>query len=90
MKPAELREIDCKECANGANPDFDFTMTFQSIVDIEEEEFQPQLIKLDMGIGVIETREELDVLRDKGISKFQGYYFARPAIEHLPAVNFVS
>ncbi|MCS3902859.1 EAL domain-containing protein (putative c-di-GMP-specific phosphodiesterase class I) [Methylohalomonas lacus] len=49
---------------------------------------------LDMGIDVIgegiETREELDVLRDKGISKFQGYYFARPAIEQLPTVNFIS
>lgn len=46
----------------------------------------------DMNIDIIgegiESAEELDFLRSKGISKFQGYYFARPAIEQLPAVSF--
>ncbi|WP_449257500.1 EAL domain-containing protein [Bosea sp. (in: a-proteobacteria)] len=32
----------------------------------------------------IETRQEMDALRDLGIKLMQGYYFARPAIEHLP------
>lgn len=91
VKPADFREIDCKVCAN---LDFGFSMAFQTIADIEQEEFQPHIIKLDMDIAVIgediETRGELDMLRDKGSGKFQGYYFARPAIEQLPAVNFVS
>ncbi len=32
----------------------------------------------------IETRQEMDALRGLGIKLMQGYYFARPAIEHLP------
>lgn len=39
----------------------------------------------DFGIRVIgegvETKEEFQVLRDLGITLFQGYYFARPAFE---------
>jgi EAL domain-containing protein (putative c-di-GMP-specific phosphodiesterase class I) len=31
----------------------------------------------------VERREEIDVLRAMGITQFQGYYFARPAIEKL-------
>jgi EAL domain-containing protein (putative c-di-GMP-specific phosphodiesterase class I) len=34
----------------------------------------------------IEQREELAVLRDFGITLFQGYLFARPGFESLPAV----
>lgn len=34
----------------------------------------------------VETAEEFDTLRSFGISLFQGYYFARPAFEALPAV----
>jgi EAL domain-containing protein (putative c-di-GMP-specific phosphodiesterase class I) len=34
----------------------------------------------------IETEIELGVLREAGINLFQGYLFARPAIERLPAV----
>ena len=79
-------------------------------------EFQPDIIKLDMGLirhidqdnvrqaimrgtlyicrelGItviaegIETRAELDFLRDAGIHLFQGYYFARPGFQILPAV----
>ena len=32
----------------------------------------------------VETREELDVLRDHGVDLFQGYHLARPEIEALP------
>ncbi|MDR6759239.1 EAL domain-containing protein (putative c-di-GMP-specific phosphodiesterase class I) [Mycoplana sp. BE70] len=32
----------------------------------------------------IETRQEMDALRDLGINLMQGYYFARPTIECLP------
>ncbi|WP_336487146.1 EAL domain-containing protein [Methylobacterium nigriterrae] len=34
----------------------------------------------------IETRGELDALRDLGITLFQGYHFARPLLEGLPEV----
>lgn len=34
----------------------------------------------------IETREEYQWLRNAGITLFQGYYFARPGFECLPAV----
>lgn len=36
----------------------------------------------------IETDTELAILRGAGIDLFQGYLFARPAIEHLPPVVF--
>jgi EAL domain-containing protein (putative c-di-GMP-specific phosphodiesterase class I) len=79
-------------------------------------EFQPDIIKLDMGLirhidqdrvrqvivhgtlhicrelGIqviaegVETRAELDFLRDAGIHLFQGYYFARPGFQILPTV----
>lgn len=32
----------------------------------------------------IETRQEMDALRALGVNLMQGYYFARPIIEHLP------
>ncbi len=35
----------------------------------------------------IETRAEYESLRELGIVLFQGYYFARPAFEALPAVR---
>lgn len=35
----------------------------------------------------VETREERDTLVDKGVSLFQGYYFARPGFECLPQVT---
>lgn len=83
-------------------------------------EFQPDIIKLDMGllrsidqdpvrqaivqgiVGVarvlhieviaegIETVEELHYLRSIGIDLFQGYLFARPAMEQLPPVHWPS
>lgn len=44
----------------------------------------------DLGIGVIaegvETPEELRALRDFGITRFQGFLFARPGFETLPEV----
>lgn len=44
----------------------------------------------ELGVGVIaegvETRGELAALRDLGIRLFQGYLFAKPATEALPAV----
>ena len=36
----------------------------------------------------IETREEMNWLRDAGIELMQGYLFAKPGFEHLPKVNF--
>ncbi len=45
----------------------------------------------DLGITVIaegiETRNELTVLRDFGISLFQGYYFAKPAFESIAELS---
>lgn len=35
----------------------------------------------------IETREELETLREFGIELFQGYYIARPALRALPDVS---
>jgi EAL domain-containing protein (putative c-di-GMP-specific phosphodiesterase class I) len=35
----------------------------------------------------IESREEFLTLADQGIELFQGYYFARPAFEALPAID---
>lgn len=44
----------------------------------------------DLGIALIaegiETKNELDALRNFGINLFQGYYFARPAFESLAEV----
>lgn len=37
----------------------------------------------------VETREEFETLRDQGIALFQGYYFARPEFELLPAVPLI-
>jgi EAL domain-containing protein (putative c-di-GMP-specific phosphodiesterase class I) len=36
----------------------------------------------------IETEDELTVLRAAGITLFQGYLFAKPALAHLPEVRF--
>ncbi len=47
-------------------------------------------IARDLGIAVIaegvETQEELATLRALGATLFQGYYFAKPHLEHLPVV----
>lgn len=46
----------------------------------------------DLGIQVVaegvEVEEDLRALRDLGIDLFQGYLFARPALEALPEVSF--
>jgi len=44
---------------------------------------------LDIGLIAegVETRAERDCLRAAGITLFQGYYFARPAFEALPAIE---
>ncbi|WP_082476586.1 EAL domain-containing protein [Methylobacterium sp. Leaf99] len=50
------------------------------------------LIGIARGLGLaviaegIETQEELATLRNLGATLFQGYYFARPHLEQLPAV----
>lgn len=36
----------------------------------------------------VETRDEVHYLRDRGATLFQGYYFAKPAFEALPAIDF--
>ncbi len=36
----------------------------------------------------IETREEMQFLRDLGVDLMQGYYFAKPGFESLPEVDF--
>ena len=45
----------------------------------------------DLGITSIaegiETRRELDTLRDFGINLFQGYFFAKPSFESLASVS---
>jgi EAL domain-containing protein (putative c-di-GMP-specific phosphodiesterase class I) len=35
----------------------------------------------------IETEAELATLRDAGINLFQGFFFAKPALEDLPTVS---
>ena len=44
----------------------------------------------DLGIGVIaegvETKNEIETLREFGINLFQGYYFAKPAFESLAEI----
>lgn len=46
----------------------------------------------DLGIRLVaegvETEGEMRHLRDLGITRMQGYYFARPGFECLPAVNW--
>ncbi len=36
----------------------------------------------------VETRGEMQFLRDIGIELMQGYYFAKPGFESLPEVDF--
>ncbi|WP_246205326.1 EAL domain-containing protein [Microvirga arsenatis] len=36
----------------------------------------------------VETRDELTILAEAGIDLFQGFLFAKPALESLPAVSF--
>ncbi|MDX1682925.1 MAG: EAL domain-containing protein, partial [Phycisphaeraceae bacterium] len=45
--------------------------------------------ELDVGIMAegVETEAELSTLLDLGVRRFQGYYFAKPAFEALPAVD---
>jgi len=51
-------------------------------------------IARDLGIEVVaegvETQAELEALRDLGITLHQGYFFARPALEALPVVPWLS
>jgi EAL domain-containing protein (putative c-di-GMP-specific phosphodiesterase class I) len=46
----------------------------------------------ELGIHVVaegvEIMEEVVALRELGIRLFQGYLFARPVVETLPAVNW--
>lgn len=48
----------------------------------------------ELGIGVIaegvETAEEVEALHALGVNLFQGYFFARPGVGTLPAVNWGS
>ncbi|MHA7816969.1 MAG: EAL domain-containing protein [Pseudohaliea sp.] len=37
-KPDDFRDLTCRECENAASLDFDFTMAFQPIVDLERRE----------------------------------------------------
>lgn len=45
----------------------------------------------DLGISIIaegiETKDELETLRDYGINLFQGFYFAKPAFEALAEIS---
>jgi len=45
-------------------------------------------LSIDMVAEGIEKIEEFEWLRNAGINYFQGYYFARPAFEALPRVDF--
>lgn len=36
MQPADFQELTCNQCINAADLDFDFTMAFQPIVDLEQ------------------------------------------------------
>lgn len=52
-----------------------------------------KMFELNTELGIttlaegVETLDELKVLRELGISLFQGYYFAKPAFEALPEVD---
>jgi len=66
------------------------------IRDIDQNKTKQLIVKsiLDVchGLGIqvisegVETRQELEVLVDFGVNLFQGYYFAKPLFEGLPAV----
>lgn len=45
-------------------------------------------VGIDIICEGVETAAELSTLRQMGVSLFQGYYFAKPAFESLPEVNF--
>ena len=38
MQPADFQELTCNQCINAADLDFDFTMAFQPIVDMEKQD----------------------------------------------------
>jgi len=38
MQPADFQELTCNQCMNAADLDFDFTMAFQPIVDLEQQD----------------------------------------------------
>lgn len=72
-------------------------LDMELIRDIDEHRVKQTIVKNavhicdDLGITVIaegiETRGELNVLRDFGINLFQGYYFAKPAFEATAALS---
>jgi EAL domain-containing protein (putative c-di-GMP-specific phosphodiesterase class I) len=46
-----------------------------------------EALKVDVIAEGIETEGELEALRALGVRYIQGYYFAKPVFEHLPAVS---
>ncbi|MEA2721104.1 MAG: hypothetical protein QOJ39_2968 [Candidatus Eremiobacteraeota bacterium] len=77
-------------------PDF-IKLDMQLIRGVAEDRAKRAIIRAvvamcgELGIVVVaegvETHDELAWLRDSGISLFQGYLFARPALEALPPVD---
>jgi EAL domain-containing protein (putative c-di-GMP-specific phosphodiesterase class I) len=69
-------------------------LDMELIRDIDQDFVKRTIVKntvqicRDLGITVIaegiETKNELNVLRDFGLNLFQGYYFAKPAFESVP------
>ena len=68
--------------------DIDRNPTRQAIV----RGLMTMLEELEVGVIAegVESREEFACLSDLGISLFQGYLFARPGFETLPAVDLIS
>jgi EAL domain-containing protein (putative c-di-GMP-specific phosphodiesterase class I) len=62
--------------------------------DITRQHLVSSVIDFAFKVGIeiicegVETREELKTLREMNVRLFQGFLFARPAFEALPAVDF--
>ncbi len=61
--------------------------------DITRQHLVTAVVDFTFKVGIeiiaegVETREELDTLKNMRINLFQGYYFARPGFETLPEVD---
>ena len=101
METSVNTKSGCQGCRNSEPLPFDFTMAFHPIVDlgrgVTDSAARRAIIAgilvmaraLDITIIAegIETEAELATLRDAGIDLFQGFLFAKPALEDLPTVS---
>lgn|SRR5690554_4271399 len=84
-EPIIYDRFSCNKCADKGSLDFDFTMAFQPIINCLNIFSDLNIRPLAEGV---ETQGEMRWLRDAGIELMQGYLFASPGFECLPAVDF--